>query len=516
MEPLTPVQSVSPTLPDRGSSTSRVGAMFENGLALMAGSAVGNGANYLFMLFLARQLGAEDFGLYALGVTLFNTVVLLATAGLDAAAVKFPAERYAQQDAAAAQRIVSAVLTGALVSGVLGGVGLWLAADGLAVGLYGKPGLSPALWWFAAAVPSALLTSLALSLLQGHHIVRDTVLIKYLWEPLGRWILAGVALWAGWGLVGVVGGLFATSLISALFALIAALRASKLKIGDAWRAEAQEIRALAMYCAPLLASNLFGIVAPRTDLLVLGYWASSPDVGIYLAASQTAAVLALVLGAFDVAFAPIMSQAWARQDEGTLRDGYTAVHRMATTVATPLAALLLVFGNEIMGLFGAGFAAGAPLLAIFACGHLLNCATGSANTVLLMTGRSHLVLVNTMLYGIVLIAGTLWLIPIWGTTGAAAAAAACFAGLNGMRLWQVRRLHGMMPWTRGLFKAWIAGAAMSLLLWTAKPFVGLLFVAPLALLGVGLYGAILYLAHIDYDDRLMLASTWNKVRLAWN
>ena len=58
---------------------SRLQGLFEGGSMLLVASVFGNGMNYFFMLFLARQLGTDDFGLYALGVTIFNTLLLVAT-----------------------------------------------------------------------------------------------------------------------------------------------------------------------------------------------------------------------------------------------------------------------------------------------------------------------------------------------------------------------------------------------------------------------------------------------------
>ncbi|MDX2253051.1 MAG: flippase [Nitrospira sp.] len=495
---------------------SRLQGLFEGGSTLLLASIFGNGMNYLFMMFLARQLGMEEFGLYALGLTVFNSVMLLAMAGLDAGAVKFTAERQAQEGGAAVRRLVPTVVLAAVGAGLLGGLGLWLAAGPLASGLYEKSGLELALRWFAGAVPAMLLTGVALSLLQAHQRVRDTVLVKYVWEPFGKWLLAGGAVLLGWGLAGALGALLVTTLFSAVLAMAALVRTVRFSLSEVWSVNEGDIRALAVFCAPLFFSNVFGVLAPRTDVLVLGYWASSHDVGMYLAAFQTAAMLALVLGAFDVVFAPLMSRAWATQDERAFRDSYTAVHRIAVMVATPFGVCLLLFGHEIMAMFGLGFVSGAPILAVLACGHLTNCATGCSNTVLLMTGRSRLVLLNTIAYGVVFVAGALWLIPRWGAWGAAVVASGSLIGLNGLRVWQVWRLYRMMPWTWATLKPLAAGASVAVILWALKPFVEPVLYAPLMALGIGFYGLGLYGFRLESDDRSVMIATWKRFRLARN
>jgi len=250
--------------------------------------------------------------------------------------------------------------------------------------------------------------------------------------------------------------------------------------------------------------------------MMLGYWASSQDVGLYLVAFQTAAVLALVLGAFDVAFAPIMSHAWARKDDLTFRECYVAVHRMVAMATVPLFVGVVVFRVEILSLFGREIGEGGIALTILALGHLLNAMTGGASTVLLMTGRSRTVLMNTVVYGIALVAGTVLLIPRLGILGAAISASCALIGVNILRVWQVWQCHAMLPWTWKTLKPLAAGLAMGLVLWVVKPYVGSAWSIPLAGFGVVAYLAILYAARLEADDHVIMAATLARLRPAGN
>ncbi len=483
---------------------------------VLLASVFGNGANYFFMMFLSRQLGMEDFGVYALGITLFNTLILLATTGVDSGAVKFTSERLASGDHPAARRMVATTWSIAAGLGIFAGVALAAAATPLASGLYGKPGLASLLLLFAAAIPFAFTTVLLLSSLQAYQTVRYTVLVKYLWEPLGKWGIAGLALLAGWGLAGIAGGLVVTFIASAIFAAVALVRVASLSTHDMASVQARDVRTLAGYCVPLLAANVFGVVAPRMDIMLLGYWASSQDVGLYLVAFQTAAILALVLGAFDVAFAPIMSQAWSRKDDITMRECYAAVHRMTAMATVPLFVGVVVFRNEILSLFGRETGDGGMALMILALGYLLNALSGGASTVLLMTGRSRTVLFNTVVYGIALVTVTAVLIPQWGILGAAISASCVLTGVNVLRVWQVWRTHRMLPWAWTVFKPLAAGVVMGLVLIVAKPYVGLAWSIPLAGIGVLTYLGALYAARLEADDRVIVAATLARLRPVGN
>lgn len=489
--------------------------LFEGGLGLLAASALGNGLNYLFMMFLARQLGVENFGLYALGLTIFNILLFVAIAGLDTGTLKFVSEYHAQGRPEAARRALTTAITVVMVFGVIAALGLLVVAEPLFGQLYGKPGLATVLMWFALTLPFAMVGNLLLSALQAVQIVRYTALVKYLWEPIGKWTLAGLALYAGFGLAGVLGSILLTFAVSALLLLWAAhVRLGGLSSQPLGAVHGDDVRRLAAYCVPLLVSNIFGIIAPRADVMILGYWMPLQDVGTYLVAFQTAAIPALVLGAFDVAFPPIMSEAWVRRDHTLLRESYQSVHRLSLILTMPICLVLVVFSKEILSLFGQAFEGGSAALAILTIGHLVNSATGGANSVLLMTGESRRVAANTILYGVCLIGLTALLIPFWGMTGAAVAAASSLVLVNVIRVLQVRRSQGAWPWAWATVKSVAAGVVAGLFLALVKPHMAPAYFPALALGGCLVYLASLTILKFESDDERIFLATLLRLKLA--
>jgi O-antigen/teichoic acid export membrane protein len=488
--------------------------LYEDGSVLLCASVFGNGMNYFFMLFLARQLGTEDFGLYALGLTIFNALLLVAIAGVDTGTIKFVSEYRAKGQADAARRAIATAVILVTSLGLITALGLFLSATPLSVQLYGKPGLTIVLLWFAVALPCALLGSLLLSSMQAMQTVRYTVGIKYLWEPIGKWVLAGLALWGGFGLGGVICGFAVTFAVSVVFAIVTLARRGWLTARDFTGIGQQDIRNFGVFCLPLVVANLFGVLAPRADIMILGYWVSSHDVGLYLAAFQTSAILSLILGAFDVVFAPTISRAWAAKDRATFQESYELVHRVALAASMPLCVLLVLFAGDVLSVFGVEFATAGPILAILTIGHLVNASSGCANTVLLMSGHSRVVLVNTVVYGTILIGITAAMIPLWGPVGAACAASGSFVLLNGLRVAQVWRLHRMLPWTWAIVKPLAAGCTMGLAIWLVKPYLTPLAYVPAGLLACGVYIAVLHVARLEASDAMIWSALAARIRVA--
>ena len=482
------------------------------GGALLLASAFGNGLNYAFGIFLARTLGAEEFGLYALALTIFNILTLVVVFGMDTGAIKFISHHLIEEQHAKARQTLVAAASIAFGSGLVAAVGLGLLAPPLAMTVYGKPEMILSLLFFAAAIPLAALTTVLISALQAFQTVRYTIHIKYLWEPIAKFVFAAVLLWAGLQLLGVLISIVLTLVISAALAIRAVHRLVFSGSDSLLVRNTHEARTLLTYCLPLAVSNLFGVVAPRSDILILGYWANTQEVGIYLAAIQTAAIMSLVQGAFDTGLAPIISRAWSQQDRARMRDSYQTVSRLCIMVSLPIFCGLILFANDILKVFGPKFLNGTIALMILAVGQVISNATGSANTILLMSGHSRLVMTNTVVMGVALLATTAFLIPFWGMTGAAIAAASTFILTNLIRVIQVWRLHHVQPYTWGLAKP-IAAAATATGIVLMLHNSAVMLPSPVLGLALGmLYLSGLLLLGINQQDRLVLQSLLSRFR----
>ena len=490
----TPTATLAGDLSQRESRD--IATIAQGGSALLLASAFGNGLNYAFGIFLARTLGAEEFGLFGLALTIFNMVTLTVVLGMDIGATKFVSHHLVEGQHGKARESIIAASSIAFGSGLVAAIVLMVLAHPIAVTLYDKPNLVQSLLFLSAAIPLATLTIVLISTLQAYQTVRYTILIKYLWEPIGKFILAGGLLWAGFQLLGVLISILIVFAVSAALSINALrqLAFGRLDCLFAWNW--REARLLVSFCLPLFVSKIFGVVAPRSDILILGYWASVEEVGVYLAAFQTAAIMSLVLSAFDTSLGPILSRAWSQQDQARMRDSYQAVSRLSIMTALPIFCCLLLFSSEILRVFGAEFVGGRWALMILALGQVFNTATGSANTVLLMSGQSRLVMTNTVVMGVVLLAATAVIIPFWGITGAALTAATIFILTNVIRVSQVWRLHHVQPYSMDLAKSVTAAAiatGITLMISNLAPALsspvvafafGMLYVAGIGLLGV--------------------------------
>lgn len=485
--------------------------VFLSGTAILLASIAGNGLSYALGILLARILGVTDFGIYALAITIYNSLTLIVLFGLDIGVIKFVSEALGQRNQKTAAGIIEQAIAIILASSSIASLLLAAFAGILSEKVYSKPALEIALQFLATAIPCAVAVTVLMSGLQAFQIVRYTIIIRYIWEPVSKISLACGFLWMGFGLPGVFSALFITSAISTAVLVRSVHRIAGVQFSNFFTWNSSLARQLLLFCSPLAISSLFGVVAPRSDILLLGYWGSPHEVGTYMAAFQTSAALALILGALDTVLAPIMSRALAEADRYRLRQAYQMASRLTLTLTAPLCAVLVVFGTELLSLFGPEFTVASPVLALLAGAQLIHSMTGTANTVLLMSGYSRIVMGNTIVIGFASIVLMCVLIPMWSSLGAAGASAAGLIALNFVRVAQVWRLHGIHPYSWDLMKPGFAAVSMALALLFAKNLCPPSYYFALLLGGGVLYACTLFLMGLNKGDLAVLQSVRNRI-----
>jgi len=135
---------------------------------------------------------------------------------------------------------------------------------------------------------------------------------------------------------------------------------------------------------------------------------------------------------------------WASGDVERLQRLVTLSARGLLVVSFPLAMAFIFFGRPLLGVaFGAEFVAADGALAILALGQVVNAATGSVGTVLVMSGNQRRAAVGITLGAIVNVTLGILFIPMLGVAGAALAAACGLVVANILLVSIARRTLGI-------------------------------------------------------------------------
>ena len=254
----------------------------------------------------------------------------------------------------------------------------------------------------------------------------------------------------------------------------------------------------------------------QSDKVLLGVYLNPREVGIYSIAATLVAFVPLALQSVNQIFSPTIAELHARGDLELLARLFRSLIKWTLGLTIPLAAVMILFARQIMGMFGPEFAPGWLVLVAGTFGQLVNCGVGSVGFLLLMSGQEKRVLKIQTVMAVVVVAMNLALIPRMGLLGAALAGAAVNAATNLWSLAEVRKSLGIVPSARkyvALVAPTVAMIAMVLLFQQFVAATWPAWAAVLAGLTIGyLVFAAASLLALDPDDRVIARIIWSRVR----
>jgi O-antigen/teichoic acid export membrane protein len=494
-----------------------------------AGQGVGRVIGYVTQVAIARLLGAQFYGFYTAGVALINGLQILSRFGMENGVVRYVAHYREHQDASRVRgTIVMALLFPIALSVVLSAV-LFFGAGFLADSGWLKENgatMVGVLRGFAFVLPFFVFMSMTAWATQGFQTVTYAAYIQQLIRPGLFLVFVGVCYVLGAKIFGVIA---AYALAMFLAGLVGLYYLRKL-FPDLFDRRAQttfETKALFGVSIPMSITQGAQYLNNFSAILILGVFAAGAPVGIFNAAARTATFLTAVRFAFSGIFSPIISGLHARQDTEEMGRLYKDVSRWIFTGAFALFLVIVVFGPEVMGIFGEAFGAGVTALVIVAVAQLYSSSVGPAPRMLAMTDNQNFAMIATSVAAITGVIVSFILIPRFEVLGAAIGMATAIIVENTGTMSAVKWRLGYWPvnvmWLKPLTAGAISGT-VTYLLKVTLPLDAMFGFLPVPVsvptimllggfLGVLFFG-LLWLFGFSETDKEFLGTFWNVAQRA--
>jgi O-antigen/teichoic acid export membrane protein len=380
---------------------------------------------FLTQIFLARWMGAFEFGVFSYSWVWITVLGSLVSAGFATSVVRFLPEyrELGQWD----------LLRGFLRTGRFVAVGFGAVSAGLIfLVIHG---------WASLLEPVYVLPlSLALIGLPAYGLTdfQDGVGRAQGWIDLALippYIVRPILLFAficiAYGLAHPPGA------ASAAIAIVIAcwLTALLQYLAQRWRMRGVMPKAKPAYAVrfwirtslPLLMIDGFTLFILNLDVLLLEYLRVSPDqIGVYFAALKTISLIAFVQFSISAVAMPRFAALHARGKTHEIGEFLARMQKWCFWPSVLGALTLLLLGKALLSLFGSEFIQAYPVMFILAVGLLARAAAGPAQNLLAVSG--HQDKAAMILFATLLINGGLGLvlIPRFGIEGAAMAISAAF------------------------------------------------------------------------------------------
>lgn len=388
-------------------------------LSAFAARVTNAGLGFLIQILLARWMGEREYGIYASVWVWFLVLGGVMSLGLPIAALKLVADYRERGDQAGLRGFIDgARLLGTLPSLMLAAVLLplcWAYAGGLAP-------YWPVVAIALVAVPAYVLMDVQTGIARASDYADLGLMADYLMRPL-LLLLSVAALWlaarpgnATTVMVVTAFGVFATAAVQGI------LLQRRLRRDGHLAADIPARRDLGRWSNvswPMLTELAFMLLLQATDIIVLQLFVEPEVIAPYYAATKIVAIASFVSYGVSNTSAHRFAAQFARGDRDAMAALAAETVRWTFWPTLGVALILSLAAPLLLSLFGPGFAAGAPIVAILACGLVAGAAVGPADRALAMAEHGQ---VAATIYGVAFLANValcLVFVPHLGLIGAA-------------------------------------------------------------------------------------------------
>ena len=139
----------------------------------------------------------------------------------------------------------------------------------------------------------------------------------------------------------------------------------------------------------LLIQQAFATILNQTDVIMVGSFVGPEAAGIYSASVKTGLWVSFVLQTVNMVAAPAFATLYAQKDMAGLQRVVSQVTLWIFWPSMAIAAILLIWTEPILGIFGPSFVAANWWLKVLVVGQLVNALCGSVGSVVIMTGYQN-------------------------------------------------------------------------------------------------------------------------------
>ena len=401
-----------------------VRSVAKGGSLNLLGAVVYGLANFLLLWVLNYSLGTTGAGVVLISIAIFNVASKTTELGSATGLIRWISRHRSLDDADLLRATTWIAVIPVAVVTTLVALMLWVLAPSIATFFDSGASGNSVASVIRAMAPFLVPAVLHSVLVQGTRGF-DTMFPQVTIERIGRALLMPIVIAVAAGLgasLPVIGGLWAaTSLLALAFSIPAYARLMRRATANVAQHRAPSRQLVSQYwrfTGARAAGQTFEVVINWIDTLMVGAMITAASAGIY--ASGTRYILFGVYAAealMQVA-GPRVSGLVSRGDRGSASSMLRTITGWQTALTWPIYLVLLCFAEQFLSIFGQEATSAAGALRALAIGLMLASLVGPAASVILMSGRSSIALMDTGVAITFNLVGNYIAIPRWGITGA--------------------------------------------------------------------------------------------------
>lgn len=317
------------------------------GFFLISGSILSTIISAIASILVARFLGPELYGQYALALVVPQILFLFADLGINQGLIRFSASlRTNGQTVRMTQLIKYGMLFRAFIGAIIF-IANFAFAEYFATILLNRPDLGPYIRIASISIIFQTVFSTATSAFVGLDKTEYNALTTSM-QAVAKAVVSVALVLLGLSVAGAVMGHVAGYIIAGMVGTVMLFLLLKKHSKTEEKSNfARELKILIGYGIPLYMSVLLAGFIPSYQNLILAMFTSDTDIGNLKAATNFVTLITLVSAPITTALLPAFSKLNTTSN-GKTKDFFRFANKYTTLLIVPIAVLIMIFSNEIV------------------------------------------------------------------------------------------------------------------------------------------------------------------------
>lgn len=473
---------------------------------------------YGYRIIIAKYYGPEAYGLFSLALMISGFFIALSSIGLIDGILRYVSLYRGKDEEDKINYLFKFSLKVLLVSSTISSILLFLLSNFISITIFHNPDLVIYLQIFSVTIFLSVLSNLFLAVIRAFEQVGLYSFIQNILSNFLKLILLILLVFIGFKsnaisvsyLLGTVGVLIVSYLVCK-YSLPQIFLRKELSKSD----QKKIVSRLFTYSWPIVFLAIAGSLLYWIDSFAIGYFHSAKEVGFYNAAVPIAALFDMALVIFIQLFFPLILKEYSKKNIKLIRELSKQVGKWVFMINFPFLLLVLFFPGVIINLlFGQEYLVAENALRLLSIGAFVYSISSISNNLLLMLGKSKLILTDIVIFALINLILNFILVPIYGMNGAAFATAICYSLLGIVFIIQSRNYISIVPLRRKMINITLSSLIPLALLFYLRSIIPINLYSMIFISGVFVLTYLIALIigkGLDKNDLMILGSIKNKL-----
>jgi len=430
---------------------------------------------YSYRIIIARFFGPEIYGLFLLTIMIILWFVSLFSLGLFEGILRFIPIYRGKKEINKIRYLFKFSIIILFISSIFAGFLLFLLSGFISINLFHNSDLILILKLSSFIIPFFILSYGFLSIINAYEKIKvHTIISDFLFNFIKLSFLIFFIL-IGMRVNGVIIsyllgilGIFFISYFYCKYKLTEIFEKSKLGIKEKKLIKKEIIT----YSLPLAFLGLIWTILPQIDSFSIAYFKTAFEVGIYNAAVPIAGLMSFFPTLFIRLFFPLVTREFSQNNLEIVEELSKQVQKWILIIILPFFLVMFVFPGTFLNiLFGANYLLAENSLRILAVGFFFSSFVSVSYYLIMMVGKTKVILFNIVLASIINLILNIFLIPKYGISGAAFATTISNITIGTIILFQLNHYIHFIPLRRSMLKITLSALIASFILIYIKQFV---------------------------------------------